>query len=106
MSFEITGLKEAQQKLKELSNNIENLNGQSVPFSTIFTDTFVGDNSSFFSFDKLMQASGFEAESQEDFEAIPDKEWNEFILANTSFENWQEMVDTAGAIYAKKQLGI
>lgn len=105
MSFKITGLKEAQQKLKELSDNAKKLDGQSVPLSEVLTDAFVSENSSFISFDKLIEASGFKVESQTDFEAIPDKEWDEFILANTRFENWQEMIDAAGLLHAKKQLG-
>lgn len=105
MSFKIEGLKEAQKKLKDLSDKANKLDGQSVPLSDVLTDAFVSKNSSFVSFDKLIEASGFKVESQADFEAIPDKKWDEFILINTSFENWQGMINAAGVIYAKNQLG-
>jgi hypothetical protein len=103
MSFEATGLKEGQQKLEELSNYAEKLNGQAVSFSEIFTDTFLSENTAFANFDELIEASGFKVESQKDFEAIPDQEWDEFILTNTNFENWQEMLDVAGLVYAQKK---
>ena len=103
MGFKVTDLEEAEQRFEELSNYAEKLNGQSVSFSDIFTETFLSENSAFTNFDKLIEASGFKVESQEDFEAIPDHEWDEFILENTNFENWQEMLDVAGLFYARKK---
>jgi hypothetical protein len=106
MSFEIKGLKEAQDRLKKLADDAEELDGQSVPLSEVLTDEFVHTNSPFDSLDNLIKASGYTVESQEDFEAIPDEEWDRFISDNTSFDSWQEMIDSAGAIYAKNKLGL
>ena len=106
MSFEIKGLKEAQDKLKKLADDAEKLDGQSVPLSEVLTDEFVQKNSPFDSLDNLIKASGYTVESQEDLEAIPDEEWDRFISENTDFDSWQEMIDSAGAIYAKNKLGL
>ena len=50
--------------------------------------------------------SGFKVESQEDFEAIPDDVWDEFIRNNTSFASWKEMLQAAGAAWAKAKLDL
>jgi|GEM_PF-3790394 len=47
MSFEIKGLKEAQEKLKNLSEGAEQLDGQSVALSEVLTDAFIQNNSSY-----------------------------------------------------------
>jgi hypothetical protein len=106
MSFEIKGLKEVQDNLRKMSEKAEKLNGQSVPLTDVMTDSFIAKNTSFSNFDELVDASGFKAESQEDFDAIPDVEWDNFIAENTNFSNWQDMINSAGAIYARKQLDL
>lgn len=106
MSFEIKGLNEAQEKLKNLSENAKQLDGQSVALSEVLTDAFIQDNSSFDSLDDLIKASGFTVESQADFEALPDEEWDGFISKNTNFDSWQKMINSAGAIYARSKLGL
>ncbi|WP_322003351.1 hypothetical protein [Marinobacter alexandrii] len=106
MSFKIKGLKEAQEKLKKLSEGAEQLDGQSVALSEVLTNAFIQDNSSFDSFEDLIKASGFTVESRTDFEAIPDEEWDDFISKNTNFNSWQEMINSAGAIYARSKLGL
>ena len=66
-----------------------------VPLSELLNDSFVSHHSSFSSLDELMEASEFKIESQEDFEAIPDNEWDEFIKRNTSFNSWIDMLNDA-----------
>jgi len=45
----------------------------------------------------MFERSGFKVESQEDFAAIPDEAWDDFICTNTSYFNWREMLQAAGA---------
>ena len=54
----------------------------------------------------MFQASGFTIESQEDFDKIPDDEWDTFIKNNTRFPNWGEMVGTASSEFAARKLGL
>jgi hypothetical protein len=56
------------------------------------------------SFDVLLEASGFRIESQEDFEAITDAEWEKVIQSHTSFASWREMQEKAGEEYATRKL--
>jgi hypothetical protein len=54
----------------------------------------------------MFERSGFKVESQEDFAAIPDEPWDDFIRSNTSFFNWREMLQAAGAAWAKSKLDL
>ncbi len=89
MLMKINGLDKLQKNLNELVN-----------------DSFISNCSSFSNLDDLFKASGFKAESQEDFDAIPDDEWDSFISSNTSFNNWQDMLQAAEAEWTKKKIGL
>ena len=54
----------------------------------------------------MLEASGFSVESAEDFLAIPETEWDQFISQKTQFSNWQEMQKTAAVELMKKKLGL
>jgi len=53
---------------------------------------------------RTFEASGFKVESQADFEAIPEAEWENVIQAHTSFSSWREMQEKAGVEYAERKL--
>lgn len=106
MVLKITGLAEIRNKLKNISEKTNALKGTSTHITDVLTNEFVSDHSSFSNLDMLIKASGFKVECKEDFDAIPDDEWDSFISKSTKFQSWQEMVNTAGLIYAKKQIGV
>ena len=54
----------------------------------------------------MADASGFKIESKEDFEAIPDVEWDVFVRARTRFQTWQDMQSKAGEEYVVRRLNI
>jgi len=54
----------------------------------------------------MFEASGYKIETQEDFNVIPDKEWDEFIKNNTEYTSWEEMLHAASAVWIKKKLGL
>ncbi|USD22150.1 hypothetical protein MJO52_03165 [Microbulbifer variabilis] len=94
------GLNDLLKKVKENSGQHQ------VSFSEMFNPQFISANSEFSDIDSLFQAGGFKVESKEDFEAIPDQEWEEFIVANTSFKSWVDMHQAAESAYMKKKLGL
>jgi hypothetical protein len=107
MSVKVTGLKELQQTLRNLRNKVESISGeQSVPISELLTPDFLATCSTFGSVDEMFERSGFKVKSQEDFAAIPDDPWDEFIRSNTSFLSWREMLQAAGAAWAKNKLNL
>lgn len=105
--FKMEGLDELQKKLDEIEKKAEAIDGkQSVPLSEILTDTFVSQHTSFSSAHEMFKASGFKVETQEDFAAIPDAAWDNFIRSISGFGDWQSMLGAAGQEWAKQQLGL
>mgnify|MGYP006889059493 CR=1 FL=1 len=48
--------------------------------------------------------SGFKVEAADDSKAIPDQEWEDFIIANTSFERWEDMQKAAAVAVLSKRM--
>jgi hypothetical protein len=49
---------------------------------------------------------GIKVLTKEIFEAIPDKEFNEYVTTNSSFESWIEMLQTTLKDYIKRKSGL
>ena len=98
MSSNFKGLEKLQKNMNELSEQLE------IKLTELMNPSFVSSCSKFGSIEDLFDASGFSIESPEDFAAIPDDEWEEFIVGNTSFSSWNEMQHKAMEQYAKQQL--
>ena len=106
LRFEMKGLDKLQRRLRDLRRNAQALDGtHEIPFSEIFPPSFIKRNAGLEDLEALFEASGFEIESQEDFEKIPDDEWDKFIREQTRFGGWQEMLDAAAKEWAQRKLG-
>jgi len=107
MTFKIEGLDELQRRLEEMSNKAKEIEGEhSVPVTDLLTPEFLSDCSAFSTVEELFEASGFNIKSQEDVEAIPENQWEWFIQQNTSYTSWSEMLQAAGAIWARNKMGL
>jgi hypothetical protein len=107
MSVKITGLKNLEAKLKEIGDRARELDGKhDVLLSELLSQPFLAGCSRFSSVDELFKASGFSINSAEDFKAIPDDKWAEFIRENTTFADWSEMLTAASAVWTKGRLGL
>ncbi len=78
--------------------------GKQVSLDQLFHDAFMLQNSTVNSFQELLDKSGFKCDNQEDFENIPDADWDEVIRRLTRFADWDEMKKTAASEWMKKQL--
>lgn len=99
------GFDELSKKLDELKESAESIQGTQVPLGELLTPGFLAKHTRFLSEDELFEASGFSVQSTEDFEKIPDEEWDNFIQQNTPFATWSDMLSAAGAEWAQKKLG-
>lgn len=75
-----------------------------VSFDNLFTTSFMKKYTSFSSIDEFLNAGGFNVQTQEDFEAIPEKELDKYISNTTNFKNWEDMLGEAAEQYALKKL--
>ncbi|MFW6116389.1 MAG: hypothetical protein ACOC6F_01560 [bacterium] len=95
-----------QHQLRGLQRRAEALGKRdSVSFDELFAPAFLKKYTNFASLEELFEASGFAVESQEDFEEIPDAEWERFIKSNTRFSSWEEMIRTALKEFVARELG-
>ena len=101
------GFKEFEKKLNAISKKAQELDGQhEIPLKELLTDTFIASNTNFKTAQEMFDASGFKVTTNEEFEAIPDNEWDNFIARNTKFTNWEAMLEEAVGAYAIKKLGL
>jgi hypothetical protein len=105
--IKIEGLSELTRKLDELAQRATDLHGShEVPLNELLTPAFLAKCSQFLSPDEMFAASGFEVKSAEDFKAIPDAEWDDFIRKSTSYESWHDMLSAASTEWTKARLGL
>jgi len=106
VDIKISGnLDQMQRQLRELSKRVGGLGGQhEVSIKDLFNTTFLHRHTSFFSIDNMFAKSGFKIETQEDFNAIPDAQWDTFIRLHTKFASWKDMMSAAATEWIESQL--
>lgn len=103
--FKIEGIDGVQRSLEELAERASRIGGsQEVPLGELLAPGFLSKYSRFLSVDELLEASGFKADTAEEFAKIPEEELDLFIERNTTFATWDEMLSAAGTEWAQKKL--
>lgn len=102
----IKGLDDLEKRLKKMEQGAKELERtKSVSFGELFNDSFMRKNTQFGTIEEFMAAGGFNVETEEEFEAIPDEDMNRHVAKTTNFKDWESMLGTAGTDYAAKKLG-
>lgn len=105
MSVKITGFDKLEKELNRIKRNAEALSGtKEVSFAELFTPGFMSQNTAVSSFDAFLEAGGYQVNSKEDFEAIPDEEFDAYVRENTRFTSWQDMLQSAVNAYVVKKM--
>ncbi|MBA7496963.1 hypothetical protein ES702_07572 [subsurface metagenome] len=105
--IKVTGLDKLQNNLKKMQNNLKKLNEKNeIPFSKLFSKTFMLKYTKFNSIQELIDKSEFKIETQEDFKAIPDDGWDVYIKSTTKFNNWEDMLNTASSEWIINNIGL
>jgi hypothetical protein len=95
-----SGLDKLERKLKKLDGTHD------VPYNELFNATFMYRYTQHSTIDEFFNAGGFEFETKEKFEEIPEEELDKFVQAATKFNTWQEMTIKAGERWVAKELGL
>ncbi len=74
-----------------------------VSFKDLFTPAFMTTYTDFANFSELLVVGKFNVKSFEEFMALLDEKFDEFIKKTTKFKTWEEMQSTAVANYMKKE---
>lgn len=105
MGIKMEGFDKFQKELKKMEQNAKKLSQKkNVPFSELFTQKFMRQYTKFSSISELLDDCGYGELSQQEFEAIPEKEIDAKISERTKFKSWQEMLNAAGTDYVSSQL--
>ncbi|WP_050557723.1 hypothetical protein [Leptospira santarosai] len=101
--FEIKGFDELQNNLNKLQKNIEKVSEtKQVSFNQLFNTNFIKKNTDFSSIDEMLDKSGFQINSNEDFDKIPLVELDNFVRNTTKFPNWKTMLEEAGLEFSNR----
>lgn len=98
--FDNRGLNKFMKNLETAANN---LSGE-ISFDVLFDSSFMKNYTKYSSFEELLTAGGFVVNSQEDFQAILEDEFDTHIRNSTSFSSWENMKTEAGKLYIKNNL--
>ena len=102
----VSGIEAFGKKIDKLAENAQQLDGHhEIPLSELFPAEFMTQYTDHVSFDEMLKASPFKIESAEDFKAVPDAEWDAYVMRTTRFADWLEMQKTGAADWAKHRLG-
>ncbi len=91
--------------LQDLEKKVSNIGGV-IPFSKLFDNSFLTKHTTFSSVDEFFDSGGFDFESEEEFDAIPEDKLDAHVKNNTDFSTWKEMLDQAAHDYAEKELNL
>ena len=96
MKFELD--KEFEKSLVKISKP------QKVRLNTLLNDSFISSNTSFKSFDELIDTLGVSTE--EELQSISDEKIDTIIQNHSSFDTWQDLLDAASSEYLISQLDL
>jgi len=94
-----SGLDKLQRKLKKLDGT------HNVSYDELFNASFMNRYTQHSTIDEFFVAGGFEFETEEEFEKIPEDKVNKHVQAVTKFNTWQDMFTKAGENWVAKKLG-
>ncbi|AFM40685.1 hypothetical protein Desaci_1693 [Desulfosporosinus acidiphilus SJ4] len=77
----------------------ENNSGKTVTLSDIFRSEFMKLYTQYESIEELLTAGGFEVNTEDDYDAIPDEAINAHVAKTTNFRSWKEMLTEAAEDY-------
>lgn len=107
MKVTISGLDEANKKIGAIVERAKSLEQPtSVAIEDLLTPEFMSAHTKFSSLAELKKASGFQMETVDEFEDLPEEKLDAFMRRETQFSNWTDMIKAAGAEWVKRQLGL
>lgn len=91
--------------LNKLQKNIEDVSGTNTyNLSDILTDDFIRTNTTFRSYDDMIDESGLVLNETTAEDLYLNEELNAFIKANTKFENFKDICTLAAQEYVAKRV--
>jgi hypothetical protein len=105
--LEMDGFDDLKRNLDQLAQRAQKLDGEhSVPMRELLTPAFLEGHTSgrFTSWEQWAGEAPFKIDSQEDFDRLPQEEWDAYVRSTTSFSDGKEMLKAAGVQYLQAKL--
>ena len=103
----VDDLDDVADKFGEMADNAEQLGGESdVSFGDLFTEQFMQEHTDTTSFGDFINNSQWTVESEQDFEAIPEGEFDEYVRDHSDFNSWENMSGAAGTEWVAREIGL
>ena len=100
------GFNELGKQLKKMAKSAKSMEGtHRYSFDELFPLEFMSKYTRCTNIDEFVDNCGYPANNNKEFEAIPEKELNEYVRKVTNFSSWNEMFDTASEELFAEKLG-
>lgn len=107
MSVEIEGFEEAADELDRLAENGGSVDGtNSISFDELFPGDFMRTYTEHDSIAAFFGESPWTVETEEDFERIPEAEFDRYVNDHTGFNSWEAMLSAAAREWLSRKLSI
>lgn len=101
----IKGFDEFSKELENLKQKVEKIGGENkVTFEELFPDSFMTEYTQFQTIEAFFESGKFDIKSQEDFEALDEKDLDSHVVEFTDFNSWDEMVKASASEYLRNKL--
>lgn len=103
MEIDADEFQESVEKALEEQSGLRMNEQNEIPFEQLFTEEFMQLYTEFVSFEVLLEASPWKVDDEEDFEAIPEDEFDTYVDEHTDFPSWEVMYQTAAQRFLERQ---
>lgn len=90
----------------ELHDRASALSEDADALAAVFPPSFMERHTDADSFEGFVEESEWEVSSREEFAAIPQEEFDDYVADRTSFEDFEAMLGQAGEEWMARQLGL
>ena len=84
-----------KQIAKDLMGHKKDVDTSGMDLSSLITDNFISEHSSFSTVVEFLEASGFGVDSLEGLTGIPVDQLNKYVSKVTDFKDWPQMIKMA-----------
>ena len=93
---------EVRDTLTPYLEKLKRMQEDGVSFSDLYSDDFMKAHTEYLSIYDFLGSGGFAFRTNEEFDSIPVDELNSYVSANTGFDSWNAMKDSALQAYLQK----
>ena len=99
-TFDDSGLKRMVKKLEHIGDKVDGKHS----FNEMFPTEFMKEYTNYSDIDSFMNNCGFPYKTDDEFKAIPDDVFDDYVRNSSKFDSWHEMLNAAGEELVRREL--